>query len=83
MIDLQKSGRPAGSLTNETTKSLIHVSVLCMRTGFPTFQNSCFSTDFMCWDEARVEVGAPLRVDIGKKVEATVDDDRLQNGEEG
>lgn len=37
----------------------------------------------MCWDEARVGVGGPLRVDTGKKVNAIVDGDRPQNGEEG
>lgn len=50
---------------------------------FPASQNLCFNTDLVFWDAARVGVEAPLRVEIGKKVEATVDDDRPQDGEEG
>lgn len=42
---------------------------------FATFQKLCFNTDLMFWNKARVGVGGPLRVEIGKKkVEATVDD---------
>lgn len=35
----------------------------------------------MRWDEARVGVGRPVRVNTGKKVKATGDDDRPQDGE--
>ena len=45
---------------------------------FSTFHKICFNADLVFWDEAIVGVGGPLRVEIGKKkVETTVNDDRL------